>query len=225
MHFASELGISMSTIHLCRQKVRQITNLYKVCVTSTARNDRLVQGVDDSSDVLLVFAVQGASLAGSHTENYMVNRAPDDQQDDADQQGRSDSPDVLTSCDRQRRKRKANDDRGQGRCLTEKPNGRDACHRVGMGRNDKPGVRDRDTVVVEKNALLCAHCCQLSGDRVPCYSPTWAVRMEVPGLLWWPSWEGRAIDAQAASDLAVAEFRAKWGGVPVRVTSVCEVRS
>ncbi len=55
--------------------------------------------------------------------------------------------------------------------------------------------------------------------------PTWAVRMEAPGLLWWPSWEGRAIDAQAAAALALADFRAKWGGVPIRVTSVCEVRS
>ncbi|WP_290904411.1 hypothetical protein [Aquabacterium sp.] len=56
-------------------------------------------------------------------------------------------------------------------------------------------------------------------------APTWAVRMEVPGLLWWPSWEGRAVDDQAAAALALADFRAKWGGVPIRVTSVCEVRA
>lgn len=49
--------------------------------------------------------------------------------------------------------------------------------------------------------------------------------MEVPGLLWWPSWEGRAIDAQAAAALALADFNARFGGVPIRVTSVCEVRA
>ena len=55
--------------------------------------------------------------------------------------------------------------------------------------------------------------------------PTWEVRMDVPGLLWWPRWSGLAVCAVNASELALADFRAKWGGIHVRVTSVCEVRS
>lgn len=55
--------------------------------------------------------------------------------------------------------------------------------------------------------------------------PVWSVHMEVPGLLWWPTWEGRAACAQNAATLAVADFHAQWGGIPVRVTSVYEVRS
>ena len=53
----------------------------------------------------------------------------------------------------------------------------------------------------------------------------WRVSMEVPGFLWWPTWEGPAGDIEQATELARASFFDQWGGMPLNVKAVVEVRS
>lgn len=53
----------------------------------------------------------------------------------------------------------------------------------------------------------------------------WRVSMEVPGFLWWPTWEGPARDTEHAEELARASFFDQWGGMPLTIKAVVEVRS
>lgn len=201
-----------------------VTNLYTGRATSAARNDRFIEGVDDCRDEHFVLAVQSSCFTRGNAENNVMD-GPSEKQGNSDHERQSGSPYVAVASQGNCSQRKANENGHPRRPFGEKTNRCDACHRIGVGRNNEPGIGDRNAVVVEKNALLCAHGTGLSEGRVACYCPTWSVRMEVPGLLWWPTWEGRAACAQNAATLAVADFHAQWGGVPVRVTSVCEVRA
>lgn len=62
-----------------------------------------------------------------------------------------------------------------------------------------------------------------SGTRNDATARRWFVRLEVCGLMWWPTWEGEASDTRAATDAAKKATRRRLGLGPELVLNVLAV--